>query len=511
MQENKDKRKRFIEVLIYLVILLIPFLIVLHDVFFSNINFWYDPARDFLLAWDNLGKLSLIGPTSGIPGIFYGPYWIWLISIVMIFSKNPSIVIFLILTLPYFIVVPFVLYKFRKIFGFVTTITIWLLFIFSKGIYYAENPWNPHLAPLIFIVLIYYIVFTDFSNNRRRNNIKLIILGLLSGLILNFHISFGLGVFGGVLLYLMFTFFEQIRGKKKKNRVLLMELISIMVFFALGVLITFLPYLVFEIRHGFGQSKSILNLLTASGSVVQVTGLSRELIIGNFFGNISILLRIPFLYSLWFLLLGSFYFIYKISKKEFILLDSEKKLITLLLSICLGILVIYLATKNPVWPYHFIGVEMVFLFIIGLIINRSKLFRAIALILAVYTLLLNTIDIPRSFRANQLTSHSLATQEYIVKTINRDAEREGYTVFAYSPSVYVFEYEYLFRWIAGRDVPHDPNSNRKDSKLVYLIIQPTSAGIKQDFVNSHTPQNRYKTVRKWIIPDGTEILKRVRL
>jgi len=61
----------------------------LYAIISGNISFWYDPARDMLSAWDNLHKLTLIGSTSGIPGIFYGPYWIWLLSIPIFFSKDP--------------------------------------------------------------------------------------------------------------------------------------------------------------------------------------------------------------------------------------------------------------------------------------------------------------------------------------------------------------------------------------------------------------------------------------
>jgi hypothetical protein len=65
--------------LIALISWVILAVINLYPIIVGNIPFWYDPARDMLSAWDNLHKLTLIGSTSGIPGIFYGPYWIWLL------------------------------------------------------------------------------------------------------------------------------------------------------------------------------------------------------------------------------------------------------------------------------------------------------------------------------------------------------------------------------------------------------------------------------------------------
>src|SRR3989344_163041 len=124
---------------LYLVSIILPFIIALHSISVGNIPFWYDPARDFLLGQDNIKKLTLIGPTSGIPGIFYGPYWIWLISLGQLVSKDPRVVVFLILAIPYMVIFPFVLFRFKKIFGISTIIILWLYFSFSSGLYYSRS------------------------------------------------------------------------------------------------------------------------------------------------------------------------------------------------------------------------------------------------------------------------------------------------------------------------------------------------------------------------------------
>src|SRR5258706_349978 len=92
--------------MILFVSFLIPLILVLATLFSYNLKLWYDPARDLLSAWNNLSKPTLIGPTSGIPGIFYGPYWIWLLSFGLLFSKNPLIVTFIVATIPYCLIFP---------------------------------------------------------------------------------------------------------------------------------------------------------------------------------------------------------------------------------------------------------------------------------------------------------------------------------------------------------------------------------------------------------------------
>ena len=75
----------------------------LRSVLWGGIPFWSDPARDLLLAWDNLHKISLIGPPGGIPGVFYGPYWLWILSLIQYVSLDPRVVTLTALLIPYFI------------------------------------------------------------------------------------------------------------------------------------------------------------------------------------------------------------------------------------------------------------------------------------------------------------------------------------------------------------------------------------------------------------------------
>lgn len=69
--KNSFTSKRLI--LLSIILSIIPALGVLQKVFLGDFAFWYDPARDMLSALSNLQKPTLIGPTSGIPGVFMDP------------------------------------------------------------------------------------------------------------------------------------------------------------------------------------------------------------------------------------------------------------------------------------------------------------------------------------------------------------------------------------------------------------------------------------------------------
>jgi hypothetical protein len=485
---------------IFILALLVPFLIASYPILTGSISFWYDPARDFLLAYDNLHKLTLIGPTSGIPGLFYGPYWVWLLSFGLLFSLDPKVVIFIVLTLPYFTIFPYIIYKFRTMFGLVTSILLWLLFILGNGIHYAINPWNPHLAPLLFLILVYLIIFTDFTEENVLRYGKSVIMGIVAGLIINFHISFGLGVLTGVIIFFILYFW--------KIKLSLKSSFTIIFLFGFGVFVTSIPFIVFELRHGFHQIQTILNVAASKGSVVTVTGISKEAILFGFFNSVQALLQIPLLFAYLFIACGIITYLYQLKFKKIAFKELDKKLLLLLFSVSAGILSLYLSSKNPVWSYHFIGTEIIALLFIGIIIHKNKFLQ---IILAILVCVLTEISIVGTIQSFQHGSNnpSLATREYVTRIINTDAKDASYTVFAYNPAIYSYEYAYLFKWIAQKDVPYDPGMNPQGSHLVYLII-PAKTASADDFINSRTSNKLYKTIARWDSPDGTIILKRIK-
>ncbi len=46
------------------------------------LGFYYDQGRDGLVIWDLIhqGKMFLIGPTTGLAGVFLGPFYYYLIA-----------------------------------------------------------------------------------------------------------------------------------------------------------------------------------------------------------------------------------------------------------------------------------------------------------------------------------------------------------------------------------------------------------------------------------------------
>ncbi len=474
-----------------------PFIESFKSILEGSIPFWFDPARDFIMALENLKKLSLIGPPTGIPGIFYGPYWIWLISLAMLLTRDPRFIALLILTIPYFFIFPFILFKFRNIFGKTTCILLWLLFIlsFSK---YATFLWNPHLAALLFLSLVYLLVASPLNKLN-----KLLLAGLICGLIMNIHLSFGIGIAFASVLYIIIEEIKYSISNKAKWIQNMFNNFKFIPFYFLGIAFAFTPFILFESRHGFHQINAFVHTLRDAffynSSVVGQTGLNKAEIIVHFLSTVNILLQIPeWIVNKLFLLTG-IYLLYQIIRGKLRLNVGERKLLLFLTLCSVSLVYLYLSSKNPVWEYHFIGVEIITLLSIGLAAKKFSLFRYGLIIWVSFLLLKNIVSFVSAPAANILATSSYATKKYIVELVYKDAAQKPFAVFAYSPSIYTYDYDYLFGWLG---------KHKLSSDLIYLIIPKSKEAIVTDFTNYRTPQNHYITLKEWHIVDGTTILKR---
>ncbi len=449
---------------IYVIFVALTSIIPLRSVLLGGIPFWYDPARDMLLAWDNLHKLTLIGPPGGIPGIFYGPYWIWLLSLPMVITHNPRLVTLFAITIPYLIFFPLILWKMRSYLGVPAAFILWALFITNFD-NYPTFPWSPYLAALFFLLLSFLIT--------KKN--KFFLVGIVSALIPNFNFSFGVAIVVATTAYQLLTNF------RKFHR------------FLIGVIIIYLPVIFFELRHNFLQTRAFVDTFLKSAlynsAVVGQIGIPKDELISHFLAIPTGILHLPWEVGLIFLL-------WAVWKGAF-----KNRLTLFLLCSLSSIFLIYFGTKNPIWPYHFIGVETIFLLLIGLIISKSRILTLLAGVFSCWLLVVSFGAFFKPLVPNYLTIPTLVSKESITRFIISDAKSETYSVLAYSPAIYTYDYDYLFRWLGK-------GKNGQNLDNIYLIIPPTTDAVYQDFIQYKTPGESYHTLWEKSMPDGTNIIKR---
>lgn len=493
---------KYFKLLFFILVSALPFLISVVDIYSGRIAFWFDPARDFLLALQNLKNPTLIGQPSGLPGLFYGPYWIWTISVLMVISKDPKLVTFLLLTVPYFTFFPFILYKITKEWGLFIFLSIWFLFIFNFGSY-ATQIWNVHYVAIFFLLAVYF--FLKFEN-KKLYKYRYLLTGISLGILTNFHLSFGIPTVVGFFITIIII---HVLEEKKLRLTFIKDLFIKLFNFTLGVFLAFTPFVLFEIKHNFIQLKTFITAVTDSivynSATVGQTGMTDNDILNSFFSKLTDLLGIdfvhlPYLVGVILILIHLVPLITKTNLKIW-----ERKLLILLFMISLVILFTFVFNENPTWGYYFIGVELIFVLLIGLIFSKLYFFKFIILIFIFVSLINHKSDMNKMFLKNNYTNLDLGARTNIVKKIFQDADRDFY-YYSYSSAIYTYEYDYLFQWIDKRN---ERNVN-KNSNLVYLIIPKVEKAIKIDFINNKAPSDEYETRKVWNMPDGSTIMKMVR-
>ncbi|MFA6081070.1 MAG: hypothetical protein WC741_01555 [Patescibacteria group bacterium] len=487
----------------FILLFIIPFFIIIKPILSGAIPFWYDPGRDLLMAWDNLKKISLIGPTSGIPGIFYGPQWIWLLSIGVAISKDPRVVLFLIISLPYFVGIPLAIYFLNK--SLVEKLTVpatWILAIFCFSSYITQI-WSPNLAPLFLFVLL--TLFYKTKEIRAERNIKsFMIMGLIYGLLLNHHISLGVVFLVTWIIYFFTTFFLSILDKKRLKENLLNWLINTVSFWS-GLMIMLLPFFLFEVRHGFMQIKSLIFTLSKSTAVVGQIGISKYEIVQKFIERSSVALSIPQQFSIFVIVLIIAGIFFNLLKKRFSK-DDLKLLLFLVLNI-LSLFIVYFGTKNPVWNYHFISVEVVFIFLTLLAIKKNRILQYVIFSWAIILLISKIVTFTQSFM-KQNSQGELMAKKSNVEFILNDTKNASFVYFAKNPSIYSYDYDYIFRWI-GEIKKKYPNQNPDTAVNTYIIVPNDVKNDKVGFTLNRTPDEKYYTASEWLREDKTMIIKRL--
>lgn len=456
----------------------------LRSVLWGGIPFWSDPARDLLLSWDNLNKISLIGPPGGIPGVFYGPYWLWLNSLVLVFTKDPRFNSLFVILIPYFTIFPLLLWGLGKYIGRWAVILIWMMFMVTYGSAYSTYLWQPYLIPILLTALALLA-----ANGILK---RPFLIGVLAAMLVNFHLSFGVVCLLSVTA--MFGFFWILKDRSLKKIAL----------YIAGVLLVFLPFILFEYRHGYNQVRSFLtafiNASVYNSASVGQTGLLKAEILQRFVSIPANFLQIPpsLVLLVWVGLLTQIRAIFK---------SGLGQVFIFLLFIISGLFIVFYTSKNPVWDYYFIGVETLFLLVMGLLISRSKILLVAFTVWAFVLFGRHLSNFVSDPGADFLSVPSLASKTLAAKTVYNDADQKPFMVYAYSPSIYTFEYDYLFKWLSQN---RDFSYRDSNSRLVYLIIPQTSKAVFEDFIHYKTPDSQYTTVWEKKMRDDTTIIKRWR-
>lgn len=450
---------------LFIGILLIGFILRAQGVFTNSFAYTYDVGRDLLTVREIVVdyNIPLIGPTTGFQGIFYGPWWYYMLTIPFVLSQgNPQgIAIFMALLGCISIYLGYILG--RKIGGVFLGLILSCLISFSPPMV-SSQIWNPFMA-LPFILLLFICIYEIINNSSKNEKKKLLYYfgaGISLGLIVDSEIFFGILFSIGVCLSLALILYKNL---KLKN-------IGI---FILGFLFILSPRVLFDIRHEFLMTKSFMRLFSEGLPQTHYTPfVSRFTQLLDTFGGVWSYTILNGITSVALILLAILIalVVYKRKRIE----SAEKNFILISLIIPLTFFAYFLTNSTDIFEHYIVGIPLLFLIAAAIGISQLRHIKkgkiiAVVLLLGFAYVVINPLTFVSRYKDASaegdasLYRNNLAIIDYVYT----DAQGKPFSYELFTPPIHDYTYEYLFLWYGDKKYGYVPTDGKKD---VYYILEP---------------------------------------
>lgn len=430
------------------------------------LGFYYDQGRDALVIWNLWHKWNffLIGPTTGIAGIFRGPFYYYLIAPFYLLGKGnpvwPSV--FLSATT---IAASFMAYLLgAKIHSKTAGLIAAFISCFSFNIVMASR-WlsNPTPMLLLSMLLVWFMLKVTEGKTKAWLGIALV-LGLS---------LFHFGSAGEVFYFLAVAIFAILNRKHLPNRKIFF--ISCLLFFA-----TVLPLVIFDVKNHFLISGNIKKFLLEDKSFRAVSWKQAQ---DKFVFYWDVFSKQIF-HGRWpkeILLLGSALFLIVYYFHRLLKLKGVKILLLLLTSMMLG-LIFFQGNFGNFYDYYLTGYYLIFilLFAVGLAEIARSGWGKIFVLLFLYLFILNSFDFLKfklSDKVESPGSIALKNELAAIDWVYRDAKGQPFNVDVYVPPIIPYAYDYLFLWQGHRHCGDELCGMKSDGQTsaLYTLYEQDSS------------------------------------
>ena len=434
----------------------------LGGIFTNSFAFTYDAGRDMLALWDiqHLYKLSLIGPTTGLTGVFYGPWWyLILFPFYFILGGDPQGLTFVIALFGIFTI--FFAYTFgKKLGGTLLGLTFASLISVSSALASLSSQiWSPNIVP-IFIIFVLYCLYEIYSKKLPKSRF-FFLLGFLLALALESGIVFGFLFLSGIILSLILLLNKNLTLKSITS-------------FLLGIFVIFSPRIIFEFRHQFFMTKSFINFLAAGDSSKNYqfveTLIDRvNILFNNFNYTIALDNKILGFVMIIFILLTLTVLFRNAS-------EISKKFIKTSLIIIFTFLMGMTFFKHDIWSHYLVGLPIIFILLfsisISLIGQKTKNYILTGLIVVFLFLVnLNPVYLMNNFNKPLWVGDASVyrNQLEIIDYVYKESAGKNFKYVVYTPPVHDYIYRYLFKWYGQKKYHY---SSSEGSRLAYFVLEP---------------------------------------
>lgn len=419
--------------------LLIAILSIASYIRFYRINdllgFWYDQGRDALVIWDFIhnGKWFLIGPTTGIEGVFRGPWYYWLITPFYFLGKGNPLWpnIFLILTS---IAALFILYKLGERVGG-RKVGLLAALIASVSYYIVgASRWLSNPTPMFLIGVCLLWALLKFLDKKVW---AFPLIAFLVGMALNFGSAMEIWYIPALILIFV------LKRKALPN-------FKIIILSAFVFLVAFLPQALFEMRHPGVLSGPIIKFLFQEKSFTisfwQLLGdklsLYYNIIYSKFWINGGALFA-PFFIIFIYLLIAGWKRFWKDDKFKVVFIISIAPLIGALF---------FVGNLGVIYDYYFTGYYLIWVLLFSYVyMNFSgKILMKLVIGVFIVVLLVKNITALKVYYFVPVEGPktiAFSNQLSAIDWIYNSSGGKDFNVDEYVPPVIPYAYRYLFEWL----------------------------------------------------------------
>lgn len=422
------------------------------------LGFYYDQGRDALVIWDLLhnGKMFLIGPTTGIAGVFRGPWYYWLITPFYWLGKGNPIYPSVFLSFTTVVAIGIVYYLGYKIQGRITGLLAAVIASFSFYIVYASK-WLSNPTPMILLSTILVLAMIKVTEGKKWG---WPIISFCFGLSLfNFGSSGELFYFPAILIFVIW--------QKKNWPDLKNLLLSIFLF-----VITFAPLVLFDLKHQGILRGNFYQSFISEKSFALPTKFLLENRMNFYYDTFTKLLfdyrgwkekTILAVVAVWFL----------VSLPKYVKNKGVSILILVLAAPIIG-LYFYRGNYTVLYDYYLSGYYLIFVLLFAIVLGdiwRFKIGKIFVLYFIYLFLNANILLIlPRlSDRSTSPESIALINQEEAIAWVYSSASNRNFNVDVYVPPVIPYAYDYLFKWLGTAKYHKLPDESRVP--LLYTLYE----------------------------------------
>lgn len=424
------------------------------------LGFYYDQGRDAGVIWNLIynHKFFLIGPTTGIEGIFRGPWYYWLITPFYWLGKGNPVYpsIFLSLTV---VISLYLFYKIgEKIGGKVTGFLAIIIGSISYDLVMASR-WLSNPTPMFLISVIFlYSLFMILDGKRW----AWILTAFFLGLAMQFGSATEIFYFPALLILIIW------QRKNLPNWKIIF--ISVLLFF-----ITIAPQFIFDIKHDGVLRDNIYKFIFTRSSFKL-----------SFWETVKV--RIPFYYNLFASkLFSSNHTLSTVFVSILAILVAVQRKIIFKNKNFVMVLIFFLApligmlffqgNEGNVYDYYFTGYYLIFILLFSIVFGST--WKNLCGKILIFSFLFFFVK-ENAFKVKDYITSGVdgpsaiafGNQKQAIDWIYKDANGRDFNVDEYVPPVIPYSYNYLFTWLGNtkyHKLPVEPQIS-----LLYTLYEVDS-------------------------------------